>query len=63
MDRVTKKNMVSFNALHFFPSCVYTKLVGSAGLDLALHRLVQSNPVWYGLIWPFIHEFKTISHL
>jgi len=32
--------------------------LGNAGLGLAWHGLV-----WHGLVGPFIHEFKTASHI
>ena len=31
---------------------------GDAGLGLVLRGPVQSDPVWRGLVWGFLHEFK-----
>ena len=34
-----------------------------AGLALALHSPVQSDPVWHGPVQHFAHEFKTTLHI
>jgi hypothetical protein len=36
---------------------------GNEGLGLALHSLVQSNPVWKGLVQHFKCKIKIISHI
>jgi len=57
MDKVKKKTL----SVNFGLSYLCTS--DDAGLALALHSPVQSDPVWHGPVQHFAHEFKTTLHI
>jgi len=60
MDKVPKK-IVSVNYSHALFSLLSTLF--NAGLGLAPHGPVQSDPVWHFQIWDFTCKFKMNSHV